>query len=169
MADNLFTFMYWAIGNGLGAGEWPGNGNDLVTWRHAAFIGLYATRDERIVAACPLEEKFWDAFCRIIQLDPELRNDSRDVEATGRKVAENHRVAATLRNGRKRFAAEDCCCTVVATLQEALEDPHFNARGLFAHRLAGDGDVNLPALPMPISQKLPCRSRHPACCTASGC
>jgi len=150
MADNLFTFMYWAIGNGLGAGEWPGNGNDLVTGGTPRYR-LYATRDERIVAACPLEEKFWDAFCRIIQLDPELRNDSRDVEATGRKVAEiiASRDAA---EWQKRFAAEDCCCTVVATLQEALEDPHFNARGLFAHRLAGDGDVNLPALPMPISQ-----------------
>ena len=31
MADNLFTFMYWAIGNGVVADQWPGNGADLVT------------------------------------------------------------------------------------------------------------------------------------------
>jgi len=31
MADNLFAFMYWAMGNGLVAGAWPKSGGDLVT------------------------------------------------------------------------------------------------------------------------------------------
>ena len=29
MSDNLFPFMYWALGEGLGAGQWPGNGTTL--------------------------------------------------------------------------------------------------------------------------------------------
>lgn len=149
MADNLFSFMYWAIGNGLGAGEWPGNGTDLVTGGTPRYR-LYATRDRRIVAACPLEQKFWEAFCRIIDLDPELRDDGRDQGATTRRVAEiiASRDAAEWAD---RFATEDCCCTVAAHLQDALADPHFRARGLFAHRLVGDNGEELPALPVPIS------------------
>ncbi|WP_244913960.1 CaiB/BaiF CoA transferase family protein, partial [Methylobacterium frigidaeris] len=31
MTDNLFPFMYWALGAGEAAGAWSGNGEDLVT------------------------------------------------------------------------------------------------------------------------------------------
>src|SRR5450756_3108933 len=31
MGDNLFAFMYWALGNGLASGQWPTPGGDLVT------------------------------------------------------------------------------------------------------------------------------------------
>jgi hypothetical protein len=31
MADNLFTFMYWGLGNGWAAQHWPGPGDALVT------------------------------------------------------------------------------------------------------------------------------------------
>ena len=110
-----------------------------------------------IVAACPLEEKFWDAFCRIIQLDPELRNDSRDVEATGRKVAEIIDVAADadgMAENRIRPPRIAACTVRPPTLQEALEDPAFQCAGpVCAIGLAGDGDVNLCRLcRMQISQ-----------------
>jgi hypothetical protein len=35
-------------------------------------------------------------------------------------------------------------------LEEALRDPHFVGRGLFAHRVAGPGGATMPALPVPI-------------------
>ena len=44
MADNLFTFMYWAIGNGLGAGEWPGQWQRPRDGRHAALSALCHAR-----------------------------------------------------------------------------------------------------------------------------
>jgi crotonobetainyl-CoA:carnitine CoA-transferase CaiB-like acyl-CoA transferase len=31
MTDNLFPFLYWAMGQGMATGQWPGNGSDLVT------------------------------------------------------------------------------------------------------------------------------------------
>src|SRR5919199_2120391 len=31
MADSLFPFLYWAVGQGLATGTWPGNGDSLVT------------------------------------------------------------------------------------------------------------------------------------------
>ena len=40
--------------------------------------------------------------------------------------------------------------TIVKSLEEALADPHFVARGLFAHKVAtAAGDI--PALPVPIA------------------
>src|SRR5688500_15799560 len=50
MADNLFTLMYWGIGNGLAAGEWPQPGGDLVTGGSPRY-NIYRTRDDRFLAA----------------------------------------------------------------------------------------------------------------------
>jgi crotonobetainyl-CoA:carnitine CoA-transferase CaiB-like acyl-CoA transferase len=148
MSDNLFTFMYWAIGNGLAAGQWPGNGADRVTGGSPRYR-LYATADERAVAAAPLEQKFWEEFCTIIGLAPELRDDRRDPDATTRRVAEIIR-SETSETWRQRFAGRDCCCSIVADLREALNDPHVAARGLFSRMLVNEAGDRLPALPVPI-------------------
>ena len=37
-----------------------------------------------------------------------------------------------------------------ARLKEALADPHFVARGLFAHAVTGETGKPMPALPLPI-------------------
>lgn len=148
MADNLFPFMYWAIGNGLAAGRWPGNGTDLVTGGTPRYR-LYATKDGRFIAAAPLEQKFWETFCDLIALEPDLREDSKDPAETTRRVAEiiGSRSAD---DWRTCFAGADCCCSVVANVQEALADPHFAERGLFRHVLANENGLTLPALPIPI-------------------
>src|SRR3569623_292770 len=44
----------------------------------------------------------------------------------------------------------DRCATIVAPPEEAPRDPHFSARGLFAHQV-GVGQGALPALPVPIA------------------
>ncbi len=148
MSDNLFTFMYWAIGNGLAAGQWPGNGADRVTGGSARYR-LYATADDRMVAAAPLEQKFWDEFCDIIALEVELRDDRRDPQKTAQRVAAIIRSESS-EIWRKRFAGRDCCCSIVANLREALDDPHVTARGLFSRALVNEAGDRLPALPVPI-------------------
>jgi len=87
MAENVFPFMYWAIGNGLAANKWPENGRELVTGGSPRYH-LYPTADGRMVAAAPLEQKFWENFCEMINLEPELRDDSKDPDATIARVAE---------------------------------------------------------------------------------
>ncbi|MCZ7659669.1 MAG: CoA transferase [Xanthobacteraceae bacterium] len=148
MHDNVFPFMYWALGNGLAAGQWPGNGSDLVTGGTPRYR-LYPTADGRLVAAAPIEQKFWEEFCEVIGLAPELRDDARDPAATGRRIAEIIR-AESAETWRARFSGRDCCCSIVADLREALADPHVAARGLFAHALTNEAGARLPALPVPI-------------------
>ncbi len=68
MTDNLFPFMYWAIGDGLAAGEWPGNGTATVCGGTPRYR-LYPASDGKVVAAAPIEQKFWEEFCELIGLD----------------------------------------------------------------------------------------------------
>ena len=42
----------------------------------------------------------------------------------------------------------------MASLEEALHDPHFVERGLFAHQVAGASGKTMPALPVPIAATL---------------
>jgi crotonobetainyl-CoA:carnitine CoA-transferase CaiB-like acyl-CoA transferase len=162
MADNVFPFLYWAIGNGLAAGQWPGNGSDLVTGGTPRYR-LYATGDGRLVAAAPLEQKFWEAFCDAIGLETEWRDDRRDPAGTAARVAALI-AGKTAAEWRAVFAAADCCCNVVATVEEALADPQFRARGLFDRVLRNEAGDTLPALPTPLAPGLradPAVAGHP--------
>jgi alpha-methylacyl-CoA racemase len=148
MADNLFSFMYWALGQGLGTGRWPGNGTELVTGGTPRYR-IYPTRDGRMIAAAPIEQKFWETFCALIGLPDEWREDGRDPAGTAAAVA-GIIAAKDSAHWRGIFDGHDCCATVVATLEEAVSDPHFKARGLFAHGLLNEEGARLPALPVPI-------------------
>ena len=148
MTDNLFPFMYWAIGNALGAGTWPASGGELVTGGSPRYR-LYATADGLLVAAAPLEPKFWSAFTECIGLEPEYRDDSVDPERTAARVAEII-AARSAAEWRPLLAAADCCATVVRTLAEALEEPHFRERGLFDEAIDDGAGNTIPALPVPV-------------------
>ena len=121
MTDNLFTLM---IGSSVITGGSP---------RYR----LYATRDGKMLAVGALEQKFWDAFCDIANLEPHLRDEAIDPGATASRVAELV-ASETAETWATRIAGRDCCCSVVATVQEAMSDSHFAGRGLF------------PALPVPL-------------------
>jgi crotonobetainyl-CoA:carnitine CoA-transferase CaiB-like acyl-CoA transferase len=111
---------------------------------------VYRTADDRFVAAAPLEDRFWHAFCDTIELPEALRDDSSNPQAVIAAVSERIR-RRTAAEWRTAFSGRDACCAVVADLAEALADPHFRARGLFAHTLEGGGD-EIPALPVPVAQ-----------------
>jgi crotonobetainyl-CoA:carnitine CoA-transferase CaiB-like acyl-CoA transferase len=158
MTDNVFPFMYWALGEGQATGAWPGNGTSLVTGGTARYR-LYRTRDDQVLAAAPIEQRFWVNFVRIIGLEPEFAGE-RDPAATVRRVAEIIRGedAATW---QARLAGEDCCCSIVQTVEQAMADPHFVARGLFAHKVVNAEGNSIAALPMPIDAAFRTRPEEP--------
>lgn len=147
MADNLFTFMYWAMGNGLAAGEWPRPGAELVTGGSPRYQ-IYRTRDGRFLAAAPLEQKFWENFCDAIGLAAQWRDDARDPQGTRAAVA-GCVASRTSAAWREALAGKDVCCAIVASVDEALGDAHFLAHGLFAQQLAAGGRA-ISALPVPV-------------------
>jgi len=148
MSDNLFTLTYWALGRGFATGEWPGNGTDLVTGGSPRYQ-LYPTRDGRILAVGALEQRFWDTFCDIVGLEPALRDDARNPAATIARLRDII-AAEDAATWGSRIAERDCCCSIVATIEEASRGAHFTARGLFQHTLRDDEGRSIPAMHVPI-------------------
>jgi crotonobetainyl-CoA:carnitine CoA-transferase CaiB-like acyl-CoA transferase len=158
MTDNLFPFMYWALGEGIATGQWPGNSGSLVTGGTARYR-LYPTRDGQVVAAAPIEHKFWQNFCSVIGIEPQYADD-KDSAATAARVAAIIRGKDAV-HWKNRFREQDCCCTVVKSAREAVTDPQFVARGLFAHMLINTQGQVIPALPVPVSDAFRASSDTP--------
>lgn len=160
MAENLFPFMYWALGDGQVADAWPGSGDALVTGGSPRYR-LYPTQDGRFVAVAALEDKFWTSFVQAINLPEDLRDDARDPQAT---------MAAIKAILSSRSSAEwdpllheaNCCCTLVKTPHEAMQDPHFKARGVFDGQLKNADGETITALPTPIAPSFRAASDGPS-------
>lgn len=134
MADAMFTFGVFAHGEASASGAGPKPGAWLLHGGSPRYQ-LYPLADGRLLAVAALEEKFWRAFTHLVGLSPTLADDRRDPATTKAAIAA---WAATQSSEALRplLKAADCCATIVATLDEALVDAHFIARGLFDHRVA---------------------------------
>ncbi len=151
MTDNLFTFMFWGLAMGHGAGNWPRAGKEQLTGGSPRYR-IYRTADARFLAVAALEDKFWKTFCGLIELPADRADDSHDPAAT--IAAVQARVAARpAAHWEEKFQGVDVCCAVVRTLEEAVRDIHFRARGLFERKVTLPGHV-LPALPVPVVPSL---------------
>jgi crotonobetainyl-CoA:carnitine CoA-transferase CaiB-like acyl-CoA transferase len=147
MADTMFTFAWHALAAGQATGRYPGPGEARLTGNSPRYQ-LYPTRDGALVACAALEQKFWDAFCGAIGLAAAFAHDT-DPAATRAEVTRLI-AARTAEEWRPILASADCCATIVASLEEAMRDPHFAARGLFDHRVVREGTA-ITALPLPIA------------------
>lgn len=151
MAEGAFAFAYWAHAKRVVAGEPVQNGADRLTGGLARYR-LYTAADGRQIAVGALEEKFWQAFCDVIGLAPELRDDLVDPGASTAEVA-RLLAARPASHWAPLLAAADCCCSVVKSPQEAAADPHFAERGIFDWKVRMGGR-RVPALPLPIAPAL---------------
>lgn len=151
MSENLFTFMFWGLAMGNAAGTWPREGGEQLSGGSPRYR-IYRTADGRHLAVGCLEDKFWRSFCDIAGIPEALRDDARDPQAAMAAVADRvgRRSAA---EWEAALGATDTCCTVVRTLEEAVRDLHFRARGVFERQVTIPGHV-LPALPVPVVRSL---------------
>ena len=152
MTDGLFPFLYWALGGGQVSGRWPGNGDALVNGGSPRYQ-IYPTSDGQLLAAAPLEDKFWASFTELIGLEPALRSDDADPQTVIRRVAELVK-ARPAEHWRPLLAEADCCCSIVQTVEQALADEHFRARGLFNAAVHNGAGASVSALPVPIAAAL---------------
>jgi crotonobetainyl-CoA:carnitine CoA-transferase CaiB-like acyl-CoA transferase len=148
MTDALFTFAWHAYAAGVAAGEFPASGTAQLCGGSPRYQ-LYPTRDSKLVACGALEDQFWRSFAVAIGLDDKHADDRIDPDATKAAVARiiEGRTAA---EWQPILAQADCCVTIVQSLEDAMHDPHFKARGLFDWSIAGSSGANMPALPVPI-------------------
>jgi crotonobetainyl-CoA:carnitine CoA-transferase CaiB-like acyl-CoA transferase len=148
MTDAMFTFASHALATGQATGQFPAGGGARLSGGSPRYQ-LYPTKDGKLICCAALEQRFWEPFTAAIGLAPELIDDARDPARTIAAVAAII-AGRTTYEWRPLFAAADCCVTDMATLQEALCDPHFVGRGLFAHKVEGPSGAMMAALPVPI-------------------
>ncbi len=130
MTDTMFTFAWYALALGQASGRFPSPVKCLwpVARRAISFI---RPRMARSLPAVRWSRNSGSTFTALIGLAPELVDDRRDPKATRDAVAKLI-AARTSDEWKPLFAAADCCVTVVTPLEEAIRDPHFVERGLFA-------------------------------------
>ena len=150
MTDNLFMLTGWAQGQGNATGNWPKSGDSLVTGGSPRYQ-VYQTSDGRFVAAAPIEEKFWQTFCKLIDLPADLV-DSKDV---GKVIAAIRAIigAQTADFWAGVFKGQDCCCNIVNTLKEAVESEHARQRKIFEFDVIGDDGTKIPGLPVCLARQ----------------
>jgi crotonobetainyl-CoA:carnitine CoA-transferase CaiB-like acyl-CoA transferase len=149
MTDAMFTFTWAALALGVATNRFPAPGEMWLVGGSPRYQ-IYPAKDGKLIACGAIEQKFWLAFAKAIGLPTPLVDDTQNPKTTRDAVA---RLIATRTSDEWRpiFAAADCCTTVVTPLEEAMRDPHFVERGLFAHQAATASGKSLPALPLPIS------------------
>ncbi len=94
---------------------------------------VYATRDARHLAVGALERKFWDRFCEVIgRTDLQAQHQPADAAASDALRAELTEIigSQTLAHWQQKFDGTECCVSPVLRLEEALQAPQFQARGL---------------------------------------
>jgi alpha-methylacyl-CoA racemase len=119
----------------------------------APFYDTYETSDGKYVAVGAIEERFWTALVKVLEVDPESVAGRLDPE----RWPEVRAVLAEVIRGRTRdeWAARaegtDACLTPVLDPSEAAEHPHNVARGSF---VTLEGDIQ-PAPAPRFSRSVP--------------
>ena len=151
MTDGLFTFMFWALGKGFSKNEWPQNSDYYLSGGSPRY-NIYETKDKRYLAVAPIEDRFWNKFCEVIDLDITYKGQKKTDQEIIEKVTS---IIKTKTSGYwdKVFQKADCCCTVVKSLKEAVGDDHFISRNLFSKKVKINDETALPSLPLPISKQ----------------
>ncbi len=165
MADAILAHQHFALQALETHGHTLPRGDDLLTGGVPCY-GIYPTRDGRYLAVGALEAKFWRLLCATLGRDDLVAGQL----ATG---AEGARVRAQLcaqfatrplSHWTKVFDAIDCCVTPVSTLDEALHDPQFLARGMVGTRADGTHFLAPPSkvdgAPVDARREAPMQGEH---------
>ena len=151
MSDNLFPFMFWGLGSGFSKNKWPGNSDGVLSGGSPRY-NIYKTRDGGYVAAAPLEDRFWNKFCKAIELPNKfinMQNNQQMVIKEIRKI-----IALNDKNyWSEVFYKADCCCSIVKSIEEAVNDHHFKVREIFSNKIVNNLGEEIPALPIPIDKQ----------------
>ena len=151
MSDNLFPFMFWALGSGFVKNKWPINSDSLLSGGSPRY-NIYQTKDGSYIAAAPLEDRFWKKFCEVIKLPNKFINMQNNQNEIIKRIR-NIIISKDKNYWTKVFDEADCCCSTVKSIEEAINDNHFKIRNIFGKKIANDEGEELPALPIPIDNQ----------------
>lgn len=131
MTDGVMAHAIFPLTDVLANAKVQPRGASLLTGEVPCY-GVYRTADGRYMAVGALEEKFWDKVCNTLNR-PELKAAHL---ATGEAGAQAKAEVAAIFATRTQaewvtvFDQVDCCVTPVLSLDESLQNPQIQARGM---------------------------------------
>ena len=154
MADGALAHAVMPLASLAAHGSTRPPGADTLTGALACYA-TYRTRDGRWLAVGALERKFWDALCEAIarpDLKPLHRTGETSREAYAREQLAMLFATQDLAQWEARLRHAGCCVSPLRTLEEALADPHFRARGMVVESVhPAYGPVTQVAAPVKMS------------------
>lgn len=145
MADGALSLLALPLFLQQRTGRAPRRGDNRLSHRYACY-NVYETADGRYLAVGAVEHRFWKALCEALDLleyvDFQYDDDRRQEIIAALRAEFRQKSAAHWRNV---LSAADTCVSMVNTMEEALADPLFAARGM----VAAPGK-NRPSISSPI-------------------
>ncbi len=121
---------------------------------------MYSTADDRVVLVCPIERKFWESFCDLLDLPAAWKAegswDSSGMDWGKGRIAERTLIAERI---RERLLSHWLVSLKQAgvpfsplyTVKEATETDHAHAQGVMAATIVNDREVMVPNIPLHIT------------------
>ena len=167
MADAALAHNIFALHALTQWGRTLPRGEDLLTGGVPCY-GVYATLDGRWLAVGALEDKFWQMLCATIER-PDLAQGGLALGEEGKRVRHELEAvfaAAPLAHWIDTFTDVDCCVTPVNSLDEALADRQFIARGMIVDRPDGSRQYappfKLSGHEFAVTREAPTQGEHTA-------
>jgi alpha-methylacyl-CoA racemase len=132
MADGALAHALMPLATLARHGSTRRSGEDTLTGGLACYA-TYRTRDDRWLAVGALERKFWDALCDALERPdwkPLHRIGDREVEQRLRTELAELFATRELADWDARLRDAGACVSPLRTVEEALADPQFRARGM---------------------------------------
>jgi crotonobetainyl-CoA:carnitine CoA-transferase CaiB-like acyl-CoA transferase len=150
MVETAMPFAISGFGLAFG-GQCPRGGAEALSGGIAPYQ-TYATKDGRAMTLASLEPKFWMAFCAGIGREVDMSDLVPGPHQEKLKAELRGVFASKTRDEWVQFASErDCCLEPVLTADEAREDPHLKARGMFFEIASRWGTI--PQLRTPLAPR----------------
>jgi crotonobetainyl-CoA:carnitine CoA-transferase CaiB-like acyl-CoA transferase len=149
MTDAVLAHAIFPLLGFLEQGKAPARGTGMLDGGLPCY-NVYPTRDGRYMAVGALERKFWETLCDTLGC-ADLKG--KHLVYGEQAVPVKKRLAAifaarTQREWTQLFDRADCCVSPILTIEEALANEQFRARGMVASK----GGATHFALPLKFSE-----------------
>lgn len=138
IADGMLGIMALAVDEHLATGTVLGPGSGLLTGQFACY-DTYQTSDGKWLAVGAIESRFWSNLCELLDLE---RWSRAQLDESKQDEIRADLASAFATKTRDEWVAlltsADTCVAPVLTVEEAVGDEHYRARGMFACVELGD-------------------------------
>lgn len=153
MTDGVISWMQSFFSDYFVNQEVPERGKIMLGGGKACYF-VYETADKRHLSVGALEEKFWEVFCQEIGVPYLIPRLNDPYEGQQEMIQEIGSVIKnkTLKEWTSIFEGKDACVAPVLNLDEVLEDPQIQHRGMIAEKQLDTKSIKQLGVPIRLSQ-----------------